>query len=339
MAATTQCNRAGIEPGDKPGQLAETRSDTSTSLRERHKRHSVVFGTFAQSEEQLSHIVILAESIRSFAGIHAEAPIWVYLPEGLLTGDDETDLRLRELDVEIHGSSAPEASLEFYFSRKVFAASAAERRAEENAEILVWMDDDTVLLREPEGILLDNGTLLGYRPVTHKNIGSLYSEPADSFWARVYELLDVPKTAMFSMETPADRVAIRPYFNAGLLVVRPEAGILRKWAESFPALCKDPILVGMCQRDIMKRIFLHQVALAGAILTTVRQEQMVELPETFNYPLFFHDRYESEKAFESIDGIVTLRYDVYFRDPEPDWKERLTGPPEMVQWLQERLGR
>jgi hypothetical protein len=173
----------------------------------------------------------------------------------------------------------------------------------------------------------------------HQNIGSLYSEPADSFWTRVYELLRVPDAAIFPMDTPADQVTIRPYFNAGLLVIRPEAGILRKWAESFPVLYSDGILVGMCEQSILKRIFLHQVALVGAILTTVRQDEMIKLPATFNYPLFFHDRYESEKAFESIEGIVSLRYDVYFRDPEPDWKERLTGPPKMVRWLRERLGR
>lgn len=334
-----QCADSRTDQKESQERAAAMDPKASSSVSGTHHEHRVVFGTFAESEEQLAHILILAESIRSFAGVYADAPIWVYLPEGSMTVDHETRLRLTELKAEVCRSSAPEAALQFYFSRKIFAADAAERRAQSFAEILVWMDDDTVILKEPHEISLDQGIVLGYRPVMHQNIGSLYSEPADSFWSRVYDVLEVPESTIFPMMTPADKVAIRPYFNAGLLVIRPETGILRKWAESFPKLYEDRILVEMCKKDVFKRIFLHQAALVGAILTTVRQEHMTELPSTFNYPLFFHDRYESKKAFESVEGITSLRYDVYFRDPEPDWKERLTGPPDLVEWLQERLGR
>jgi hypothetical protein len=141
------------------------------------------------------------------------------------------------------------------------------------------------------------------------------------------------------MVTPADRQTIRAYFNAGILVVRPERGVLRKWSRDFAVLYGDSVLADMCRENVTYRIFLHQTALVGAVLNTLKQGEMQELSESYNYPLFFHHQYEAEKEFDSLDEIVTLRYDVYFRDPDPNWKQKLRGPAEITNWLIARLGK
>jgi hypothetical protein len=139
------------------------------------------------------------------------------------------------------------------------------------------------------------------------------------------------------MTTPADRQVINAYFNAGLLVVRPERGILRGWGEGFRELCRDPELTAMCRESVDNRIFLHQTALVGAVLHRLSRDEMIELPDTYNYPMFFKRMYGAKSEFDSLGDVVTLRYDVYFRNPEPDWADQLKGPSQQLEWLKGHL--
>jgi len=303
------------------------------------EKEDLIFAIFAESAEQLDHAILLAESIRTFAGRYRDNPVWVYVPAQGIELSADLEVRLKEQGVELGRSSAPDEALWFYYARKVFAAAQAEARAEERGRILAWLDEDTIVLREPGAFALGSEIALAYRPVMHKNIGSLYSEPVDDFWGRVYRRLAVSDAALFPMITPADGDTIRPYFNAGLLVVRPERGILRRWAGDFRKLYTDSMLVSLCRREVPRRIFLHQTALVGAVLNLADREEMLELPAQYNYPLFFKEMYGASRTFDSIDQVVTLRYDVYFRHPAPDWREKLKGPAEKVDWLSQRLGR
>ena len=140
------------------------------------------------------------------------------------------------------------------------------------------------------------------------------------------------------MTTPADRGVIRAYFNSGLLVLRPETKILRRWGEYFTSLYSDPVLAVMCDHDIEKRIFIHQTALVGPALNHLSKEQVRELPAGYNYPIFFHRQYESSVVFDSLEGVRTLRYDTYFRNPDPEWRSMLKGPEHLIKWLASRLG-
>jgi hypothetical protein len=297
----------------------------------------MIFAVFAENAEQLYHTLILAESIRTFAGKYAGDPIWIYLPESLLDMGEGVLEKLSSLDVEIKRSHTPPEALAFYYAAKVFAAAKAEAAAEGKAEFLVWMDEDTIVLREPADFNLERGMTFGYRPVMHRLIGSLYSEPPDDFWSSLYDKLSVPESSIFPMVTPADQKTIRPYFNAGLLVVQPEREILRRWSQGFQKLYQDPNIVKLCQGDRYRKIFLHQAALAAVVLSLLKPEEMIELSAGVNYPLFFKEMFGAQKEFDTITDVLTFRYDVYFRNPAPDWSQKLKGPPHIVSWLKERL--
>jgi len=299
----------------------------------------IIFGTFAETEEQLQHAFFLIESVREFAGKFKDAPIWVYIPPDLKSTNKPLISKIISSGALIKTSQAPEQSLRFYFARKVYAAGKAEAEAEGNADILIWMDEDTVILSEPVDFELVEGISFAYRPVMHNRSGSLYSEPPGAFWGRIYDKLKIDDSALFPMVTPADRQTIRAYFNAGLLVVRPESKILRGWGEDFTTLYSDSVLAEMCHNDIEKKIFIHQTALVGAVLNNLKKEQIIELSDRYNYPIFFHQQYDAEKEFGSIENIITLRYDVYFRNPDPEWSKKLKGSSHIVEWLKERLGR
>ena len=232
----------------------------------------VIFATFAESNEQLGHVALLAESLREFGGAYAEATCWVFVPGTFSDADPELIERLKSLRVELHASHTPESARTYYFSGKVFAAALAETKATNVSAVLVWMDEDTIILREPVAFDLADDLAFAYRPVMHNRSGTLYAEPPNKFWSRIYAVLKVGDDRLFPMVTPADQETIRAYFNAGLLVVRPERGIFRTWADDFVALYSDSLLARMCREDTEKRIFLHQTALVGAVLNRVRSE-------------------------------------------------------------------
>ena len=326
-------NRESAE--EKPTE-AEIVSDFEPNA---NKKTGIIFATYAESEEELLHARYLAESVRAFAGKYSDAPVWVYVPANLAEKADDALREFRALDVEIRTTDTPEDAMWFYYAGKVFAAGLAEAAAEELAAVLVWMDEDTIVLQEPADFALSAGIGFAYRPVMHNRSGSLYDDPPDSFWSRVYEKLSIDSGSLFPMVTPADRQTIRAYFNAGLLVVRPEHGILRKWGESFKILYRDSVLAEICREDVNKRIFLHQTALVGAVLNTLDKNAMSELSDRYNYPMFFKKMFGAMSEFESIDDVVTLRYDVYFRKPDPDWADQLKGSAHLISWMKERLGR
>ena len=298
----------------------------------------LIFAGYAETDEELRHTALLAESIRAFAGRFSEAPIRVYLPDRVLTGLDlATRRQFDDLRVDLRTSCLPDDAAWFYYAGKTFAAGAAERDALGAADILVWMDEDTLVLQEPTDFALTEGIDLAYRPVMHNRTGSLYSEPPDLFWSLVYEKLELGPHDLFPMVTPADRRTIRAYFNAGLIVVRPEESVLQRWGECFERLYRDSALADMCREDTEKRIFLHQTALVGGVLNILGRDALTELSEWYNYPMFFKRMYGAEKEFDRIDEVVTLRYDIYFRKPETDWSDKLRGPAELISLMKAHL--
>jgi hypothetical protein len=299
----------------------------------------IVFAAYADDGGQLRNVLVLVESIRDFGGQFAGAPVWVYAPSRILASQPGLVKSLAALEAEARPSDAPSDMLAFPFAGKVFAAERAEAAAKGTASILAWMDEDTVVLKEPRELLLAKGASLGYRPVMHRNIGSLYAEQPDAFWRRVYEKLSVPESALFPMKTVADGATLRPYFNAGLLAVRPERGIMKAWADAFTTLFRDPVIAGMCAKDERLRIFMHQAALSGALVKRIGRNEMTLLSDRYNYPLFFKEMYGAEREFDDIDGVVTLRYESFFGNPSPGWSSRLKGPAEKIAWLENHLGR
>ena len=301
------------------------------------EQHSIIFATYAEREAELHNTLLMVRSIRTFAHSYQQAPIWVYLPSELLEQETALAKELSALKVEVKISATPADANWFYYAGKVFAAAMAEVEAEEKTAVLAWLDEDTIILQEPEEFILPAGKSLGYRPVMHKNISPLFSEPLDDFWNRAYDKMAVNEFSLFPMITPAFGDSVRAYFNAGCLIVRPERRLLREWVGYFTMLYQDTVLAEMCKQELKQRIFIHQVALVGALLNNVRREEMLEFSEHINFPFFFKEMFGSDQAFEDITGVVTLRHESYFRNPSPDWQERLQGPADKVDWIKKNL--
>ncbi len=298
---------------------------------------SVIFYSYAENPVQLENVIPLVKSLREFGGKYRNSTIWLYLPQELMDSDSNVVRQLNGLNVLSKSIEIPEQAAWYFLSGKVIAAARAEADAEGLSGILVFLNHDTVILQEPGEFSLPPGKIFGYRPVMHKNIGLLYSEPLDSFWMQIYQANSIDENTLFPMVTPADLDTIRPYFNAGLLVVRPEERILRNWEKYFNQLSRDTLIRSMCEKDFYKRLFLHQTALTAAVLNHLDPEELYLFSDRTNYPVFFKEMFGSKREFIDISDAITIRHESYFRDPDPEWQSKLKGPADRIEWIKENL--
>ncbi|MCK4897861.1 MAG: hypothetical protein KAS38_03755, partial [Anaerolineales bacterium] len=182
----------------------------------------IIFACIGAPGKKEIQALNLVRSIRTFAGGLSMSPIWILIPDGLGEFSIEGQAEFSNLNATMISFHIEESILNFPFAAKVFASASAESTAEGRTALLSWMDTDSIVIQEPVELLLQPEKQLGYRPVDHTLIGSTYVEPIDSFWEMIYNDCHVERDRIFPMTASADENVIRPYFNAGMLVVRPE---------------------------------------------------------------------------------------------------------------------
>jgi hypothetical protein len=224
---------------------------------------------------------------------------------------------------------------QFPFARKVFVNAHAESIAQGKTDLLVWLDSNTIILQEPKEFVLQDGKNFGCRPVHHVNIGSRYDEPLDPFWTQIYRHCKVSEDQVFPVTTHVDAIRIRPYFNAGLLIVRPERRLLRIWRDNFLEAYETADFQEWYKKDKRYTIFMHQAVLAGTILSTLKAEEIEELPRTYNYPLHLYWEDVTENRPSSLEEMVSFRYEEFFEDL--DWRKKIPANEQLKKWIAERL--
>jgi len=276
--------------------------------------------------------LLLARSLRTFGDELANHPLWLMMPQNLEQVSASTLQALEELGVQVHRFEVPEEALKFPYGCKVYAAAAAESHASSQADILIWMDSDTIFANEPSEVILGEDISLGYRPVMLKNISSLYAEPVNAFWDFIYERCVTPSNHIFPMLTTVDEVQIRPQFNAGMMGVRPEKKLLQTWRDNFERIYQQPELTPFYQEHILYRIFVHQSILAATLLTLLHEDEMQDLGLRVNVPMFL--KTEPDIARQA----VTLRYDEFRFFEAPGWEKKIVLNESLKNWLQAQVG-
>jgi hypothetical protein len=137
------------------------------------------------------------------------------------------------------------------------------------------------------------------------------------------------------MVTSVDQVTIRPYFNAGMLVVRPHINVLNNWSKSFVRHFDDQDFTVLYQQNSLYKIFFHQAALAGVVLSTVGMDELYELPYLINYPLHLHADYPSHLKVEFLNDLVSCRYDTAFQDDR--WRAGIRIKEPLKKWLSKQV--
>ena len=282
--------------------------------------------------------LLLASSIRKWGGKFSGSSIRILLPENGSGFNPRVRKELALLGAEIVLFELPQDGLTFPYAAKVFAAARAEELAEGEAACLAWLDPDTLVIRPPAAFSLPPGIDLGYRPVMLKNISSPMDEPPDPFWRLLYEACGTPDERLFPMFTTVDGVPIRPNINAGMLVVRPETGLLRGWRRRFEALYRDPVFETYFQKSALYKIFLHQSVLAAGLPADLEPQKILDFGAGYNEPVFLNERYPAGKHIAHGEAI-TLRYDEVPFFEQADWQKKMCLDPGLINWLVIQLSR
>jgi len=281
--------------------------------------------------------LLLVESIRAFAGSLSQAPIWCFIPQYGKNVSKQIENRLSELNVELIPFDVDPDILDFFFAGDIIAAALAESTATNKTNLLIWLGSNTIVLNEPEAFLLCESKSVGYRPVHHTNVGSPYDTPLDPFWKLVYQYCQVPEDRFFPMQTHIDGKIIRPYFNAGFLVVRPGKKLLRNWHDLFFQVYQKPEIQALYKQDKRYVIFMHQAILSGVILAKSTREELQELPHTYNYPIHLFSEDITAHRPSKLEELVAARHEGFYQDP--DWMEKMPAGESLKKWLAERLPR
>ncbi len=290
---------------------------------------SVVYPTTFSQKAAL----VLAESVRAFAGSLADVPIWFFMPEYGKILNSEITQKLQKLNVELISFEVSPEIVQFPLAADVQAAVHAEVKAVGEEAMLAWLGSNTIVLKEPSDFILDAKITLGFRPVHHALIGSRYEEPLDLFWTRIYDYCEVSDELIFPMTGHTDGVKIRPYFNAGFLIIRPEKKVLQTWQKTFLGIYQKPDFQEFYTKDGRYAIFMHQAVLSGVILSSLKREEMEELPSGHNYPLHLYEEDVTEGRPGSIDELITVRHEGL---ENPAWMNTMQMKDTVRAWLEER---
>jgi hypothetical protein len=296
--------------------------------------HKMIFACFASGVKDASKALLLAESIRAFAGEFSDLPFLLMIPQGNERLTKNQNNKIDHLAVNLHTFEIDPQAASFPFAGKVVASAAAETLSSEKASQLTWMDGGTLVVNPVDQLLLEQGIKLGCRPVDHLLIGSPYDKPIDPFWEFVYKSCGVSDEDIFPMVTSTDQVKMRPYINAGMLVVRPEDRLLQRWRDKFLGIYQDSQLLDYYQEKRLYEIFIHQAVLAGCAMSGYQHSEIVELPHTINYSLHMLTQYPPQMRPSTLNQLVSFRYERFFS--KPDWQELIQVESPLLDWIEER---
>ena len=281
--------------------------------------------------------LLLAESIRDFAGSLAQSQIWIIIQGGEEQLSESVRERLTQLDVKLIPCRFPSEIIRFPLAVLPFAASISEAKSKDVTEYLAWLGSDTLVLRNPEDFILQNQKAIGVVPVHHTLVGSLYEEPLDPFWTRIYNFFKISQDHVFPIIAQVDGLKIRPYCNAGHMIVRPRLNILSTWRDSFMKIFQEPSFQEFFRKDERYAIFLHQAVLVGVILAALAPKKIQILPTKYNYPLHLYEQDVTNNRPGGLEELVTLRYESFFEDS--GWEKRIPAKDPLKKWLKEKLTR
>jgi hypothetical protein len=291
--------------------------------------------------------LLLFESIREYGGVLADCPIYALAPRAGLGVGGETRGRLDALRVDYIDKVLNTECVEYGSANRVVAAAHIEGTTAH--EVLVVLDSDTLVLREPEAFLLPRDVDVAARPVDCKGMcTSGPDDPHDAYWRKLCEICGVRYDDIPWIQSYVDDVRSKASYNGGLVVVRSDRGILRRWSGFFLASvraglrpCAQAVAIrsstGAVAAPASRMWGSNQAALSLAMWSATRR--VLALEPTYNYPLHLHEALGERRA-RDFNQLVHVHYHWLF-EPDAIADNPITAPTstlatEKVAWLRAR---
>jgi hypothetical protein len=289
----------------------------------------------------------LFESLRRFGGRLSHCPAYAVAPRPGPRIDGDARNALHELGVHYIEGHFNRDCAEYGSANRVAAAAHVE--ANFAHEILVVLDSDTVFLREPTELLLHDDVDAAVRPTDLKGICTEGEpDPCDLYWQKLCSLAGIDYASIPWTCTTVDGVRIKASYNGGLVVTRSRIGMLQHWAEIFFSSARAGLAprldtprfragVGWVESDVGRWWGSNQAALSLALWS--RTDRVVELPETYNYPLHFHGHAHRSESARDADDWVHVHYHWLFdadqRHANPLLHDARPTCARLQRWLAE----
>ncbi len=260
--------------------------------------------------------LLLFESIRLHTGRFGNCSLYALSPRAGHAISQVARKRLDDLEVHYTDTVLNTECPEYGSANRVAAAAHIEERRKH--DILVILDSDTLFLGEPCEFTLPPQIDVAVRPVDVKGISTVgHHDPFDTYWRNLCHCCGVDYDEIPANESFVDGQPIKANYNGGLVVVRGNLNILRRWADFFfksirqnlrPPSDNLPLRAGAgWVEPAARRLWgSNQAALSLAIWSTTRRVR--ELPPTYNYPLHLHSQIDPSLARSIFPKLLHVHY-------------------------------
>jgi len=270
--------------------------------------------------------LLLFESIRLYTGRFHNCAIYALSPRVGHAISDRSRRRLEELRVTYIDTILNTECPEYGSANRVAAAAYIENMYPH--QFFVILDSDTLFLREPHEILLRPDVDVAVRPVGVKGMCTSGStDPFDAYWRALCECCGVDYDEIPWTESFADRCRIKASYNAGLVMVRGNLGILQRWADFFFKSVRQQLKpythdrrfrtgAGWVESGASRLWGSNQAALSLAIWSTTKKVK--ELEPVYNYQLNVHELIDRRLRKKVFPNLVHVHYHWLLHDQSPE---------------------
>ncbi len=252
---------------------------------------------------------LLVSTLRKFGGALKDLPIISYQPRKGFPISQSTKKFFEQNKVEHRGIELNTDFVDYPLANKPLACAYHEQNS--NAEQILFLDSDVLILNEPTQFLELGDADVMLRTVGFKNIGS--SGPNDKthyYWQNLYELFGVKAQRMVTSLN--DQQEILEYYNTGHILSKRSTGLFSQWAENFRKACADGV-------EPPESHFYLEQSIFGATVSQLELEVKL-FGTSYNYPVHFLKNRKSlsthSNYISNFDDIVSLHYHKVFEQAE-----------------------
>ena len=250
---------------------------------------------------------LLVFSIRQFGGVLSTADIYSYSPRENKRPSKSTLRFFEKHNVQHIDTVLNKRYPDYPLANK--PAVCAHREKASSADVLIFLDSDSFFLRSPDFIeTLQPGEVF-MRPVDKRNIGSdkQFSSPNGQYWSTLYTEFGVSDYR--TVQTTVDNQEILEYYNSGVVITSPSAGLFQRWQRSFEIVMERGL-----QPD--HGFFYTEQSVLSATISAMKLA-VKPIPNEFNYPVhLINEITDPQYRIDRFSDIGHAHYHKLFRKTE-----------------------
>lgn len=294
--------------------------------------HQLGFVTIMEPGNLEYQTDLLIESIRRLPSLRA-CPIYAVQPRRGAAPSQRSLTIMADHDVQFIAADLNRSWRNHGPMNKVYAGAYIESLVERMVDTLVFLDSDLLFVDAVDELVLRDGEVAAAKPVDFRVLGQPVDQPITPYWEMIYQNCGVEEPPSWQVTTSIDRRPILPYFNDGVVAVRPTAGIFRRWRENVERLARDE-RARRFQPNTDPFLFLDQAMFAGTLLAQLSRDQIRLLDRRYNYTLVSRSA-PAELRINRLDEVAIVHYHKSLYSM--DWMQDIDVPAPLATWLQSRL--